>query len=163
MITRVLAVAAAVAVALPAFAEPPPVREQPRDYACAGGQVPSVVRWSEIKPTGSADGFRQAVRDNLRWYRDHGYPQDQIEAYPVDLKGRPSARWFMVVHRDYTEVSSDQQDAAWKAFVAAYGANADVREQQLVCLPRDGRSKAPPTLPAVRPPFEPAWRPRWDR
>src|ERR1700743_3341436 len=110
--------------------------------ACPAGQVFSVVRMSTIKPTGSMDGFNEAVRDHVKWYRDHGYTTNDIASHPVletkdqGQTGTVSKTQVFSIHKNDPHVPRDKYDAAWSAYVAKYRANSDITNEMFVCLPK---------------------------
>jgi len=135
MTTILKAAAAALAVALiaaPALAQPM--------WSCPVGTVPSVVRINTIKP-GQRAVFDQAVRDHLKWYRDHGYSQNEIVVMPVMQTSDYGKTWTvsetqaLSIHRNDPGVPMGVHDAAWNAYVAEYRASSDIATQLLTCLP----------------------------
>lgn len=129
-----IAAAALASVALPAAAQTP-------GSLCPAGTAAGVVRLSTVKSTGSMDGFLQAVKDHLKWYRDHGYKTNEIATYPV-LERPAGGAWTMSktqvlsIHKNAPGVPTAQQDDAWKAYVAEYRANSDITSESYVCLPK---------------------------
>ena len=119
-------------LAAPAFAAP--------DSAVCPNGVVANVRISSIKPTGTRAGFDAAVRDHIKWYRDHGFTaNEQVVADVLDRNGDAlgvSAKEVMTIHYNPPNVPSSQHDAAWDAFVAEYRANSDIVAERTVCLPK---------------------------
>lgn len=109
------------------------------DALCAKGQVVT-VRFNEIKPTGTIEGFNAAAVANQKFYRDKGIKGN------VQLVGRAMVRdaatgtWSFSDKRASTAHVNppgggrgDPNDPAWKAFVAQYDANSTVTAQQTFC------------------------------
>jgi hypothetical protein len=136
--TRALAIAAGCIVSLAAAL---PAAAQNAD-ACPAGQVFSVVRMSTIKPTGSMNGFFDAVHDHLKWYRDHGYTTNDIASHPVLETNDQGQTWTVSktqvfsIHKNDPHVPRDKYDAGWSAYVAKYRANSDITNEAFVCLPK---------------------------
>jgi hypothetical protein len=130
-----LKTACAVALALIAT----PALAQPMS-SCAAGTVPSVVRINTIKP-GQRAAYDQAVRDHIKWYRDHGYTDNDIMVMPVMETPDHGKTWTvsqtqaLSIHRNDPGVPSGAYDAAWAAYVAEYRASSDIATQLLTCLP----------------------------
>ena len=135
---RALAMAAgcivSLATALPAAAQ--------INVACPAGQVSAIVRMSAIKATGSMDGFKEAARDHLKWYRDHGYTTNEIISYPVMETKDQGKTWAVSqtqvfsIHKNDPGVPREKIDAAWNAYVAKYRANSDITSETVICMPK---------------------------
>jgi ketosteroid isomerase-like protein len=108
------------------------------DALCAKGEIVR-VRFNEIKPTGTFDGFKAASVANQNYYRDKGITRN------VQLVGRAMVRdattgtWSFsdqrvsTAHVNPPSGRADTNDPAWKAFVAQYDANSTVTAQQMFC------------------------------
>ncbi len=126
---------AAQAFALPALAQSP-------TRGCPAGTVFSIVRMSTIKPEGSMAGFEEAAKDHVKWYRDHGYKDNQISSSPVLETSDNGKTWTVsktkvfAIHKNDPGVQAKEQDAAWNAYVAKYRANSDIASTTVVCLPK---------------------------
>lgn len=135
--TRVAAFLFALAFASPAFAVDAPSISQ----FCAPGQVPAVIRISAIKPTGSRAGFEEAARDHMKWYRDHGFTQNnQVVLNAIDIDPAThlpvvSKTKVVTIHYNPPRAAEVKTDAAWDAYVAKYRANSDILTEQLACVP----------------------------
>ncbi len=109
---------------------------------CKVGE-PAIVRVSKISPKGSMAGFKKAVADHIKWYRDHGYTKDRqvIAAVmtfdPVKKVMLEAPDQVMTIHTHSTDVPLEKHDAGWAAYVAEYRANSDIATETLVCLPNE--------------------------
>jgi hypothetical protein len=130
-----LAAGALAAVSVPAFAQAP-------EKACPAGTVFSVVRVSTIKSTGSMAGFDDAVKDHIKWYRDHGFKTNEISTHPVLETMDKGKTWtvsktqVLSIHKNDPGQTVGAHDAAWNAYVAKYRANSDITSESFVCLPK---------------------------
>jgi hypothetical protein len=108
---------------------------------CPAGQELVVLRISTLKPTGSRAGFEEAARDHLKWYRDHGFKDNQqmvLDVFDFDQKTGAttvSKTKVMTIHYNMPDPKLIKRDAAWNAYVAKYRANSDIGTEELVCLP----------------------------
>lgn len=105
---------------------------------CDKGQVVT-VRFNELIPGGTFDGFKAAASANQKFYRDRGINGN------VQLVGRAMVRdaktgtWSFspngvsTAHINSPMVRVDSNDPAWKAFVAQYDANSKVTAVQTLC------------------------------
>lgn len=121
--------------AAPAFA-------QADKTECPSGHV-VIYRVSKIKPGGTVEGFRQAVADNLAWYRSHGLTSNIQVGGPVMVmdpatrKASLSPDQVVTLHIDppsFGSKANPPRDAAWDAFVAKYNANSEMVSQTYICL-----------------------------
>ncbi len=108
------------------------------DALCAKGEIVT-VRFNELLPTGTFDGFNAASVANQKYYRDKGITRN------VQLVGRAMVRdaatgtWSFsdkrvsTAHVNPPGGRGDTNDPAWKAFVAQYDANSTVTAQQMFC------------------------------
>jgi hypothetical protein len=107
---------------------------------CPAGSAAAVVRVSQIKPTGSMDGFKKAYADHVKWYADHNL-SDKFALEPVLIydpaKGSATTApdQLMTVHYRASTPPPHAGDAAWDAYVAEYRANSDITTEILTCLP----------------------------
>lgn len=109
----------------------------PKDL-CPNGQL-AIIRFSEIKPTGSKAGFAKAAADNQAWYASHGLTQNHQVAGVVlmrDEKGNwtESPNAVVTVHTNPPGPTAPAPDDAWKAFVAEYDANSTMKNQATICF-----------------------------
>ena len=108
---------------------------------CPAGQEMAIMRISAIKPEGSRAGFDAAMAQHMKWYRDHGYEDNEQVAYAVLGYDREKQQPFvakdkvLTIHYGSPGVPADKRDAGWEAYVAAYKANSDIVTQEIVCLP----------------------------
>lgn len=118
----------------------PVAAEEPEAWTCDGRIA--MLRRSEIIEGGSIEGFLEATRDHMAWYRNNGIDTNiQVVARVVERDsetGReiPSDREIVTLHID----PPDQEglpvgDEAWEAFVAEYVANSKIVEARRICLP----------------------------
>jgi len=108
------------------------------DALCAKGEIVT-VRFNELTPAGSFDGFNAAAVANQKYYRDKGITRN------VQLVGRAMVRdaatgtWSFsdkrvsTAHVNPPSGRADTNDPAWKAFVAQFDANSTVTAQQTFC------------------------------
>ena len=107
--------------------------------ACPSGEY-TVIRNSQIKPTGSVAGFAKAIEDHKAWYKSHGYTKDafywgQVMAVdPTTHQPKPVAGQYYTIHAASSDVPKEKQDAAWAAFVAEYGANSSITSTTILCM-----------------------------
>lgn len=110
----------------------------PADF-CRNGQI-AVLRVSRIAEGGSRSGFDQAVRDQLAWYRSHGFTKNQLVTANVivqDSKSKiwaPSATEVLSMHINPPPIAAVKTDAAWNVFVSGFKANAVVESERTICL-----------------------------
>ena len=110
----------------------------PADF-CKSGQI-AVLRVSRIAEGGSRSGFDQAVRDQLAWYRSHGFTKNQLVTANVivqDSKSKvwtPSATEVLSMHINPPPMAAVKPDAAWNLFVSGFKANAVVESERTICL-----------------------------
>ena len=105
---------------------------------CPKGEIVT-VRFNELTPNGTFEGFNAAAVANQKFYRDKGINGN------VQLVGRvlvrdPATRMWSISPKDVSTAhvnppgrGGDPNDPAWKAFVAQYDANSKVSTQRMVC------------------------------
>jgi len=109
--------------------------------ACDG--VLSIIRVSEITPTGSMDKFMAALAAHQQWYASHGYP-DVIFAARVLMRDPQSGAFsysdkqVMTYHYQKPGGSSPVHDAGWDAYVKLYNDTSTIKETSLSCVPMAG-------------------------
>jgi hypothetical protein len=102
----------------------------------------TTYRVSKIKQGSSRADFDKAVALHLKWYRDHGYNDNNIvTAEPADFDpkvGRLVANPDEVItlHFSGPTVPAASHDAAWDAYVAAYKASSDIVTERRFCMPK---------------------------
>lgn len=122
---------AAALLALPALAH--------ADDACPSGDY-TVIRNSQIKPTGSVAGFAKAIADHKAWYKSHGYPNDAfywgqvMKMDPATHQPKAVAGEYVTVHAASSDVPKEKHDAAWDAYVAEYAANSTITATTVLCM-----------------------------
>lgn len=95
------AIAIAIAFALPGV----PAQAATNTALCANGSV-AVVRVNAIKSTSSRASFEQAVKEQIKWYRDHGFKENDMEVIDVVAFDRASQTssiamsQVMTIHRN---------------------------------------------------------------
>ncbi len=120
-----------------------PARAATNAEVCANGSV-AVVRINAIKATSSRASFDQAVKEHMKWYRDHGFKENDLEVIDVVAFDQASqtasiaANQVMTIHRNPPgpDKTLDLRDAGWEAYVAAYRASSSVVSENTVCLPK---------------------------
>ena len=130
---RQLLILAALSI-FPAFlpAQTPPL-------ACDGRIA--TVRVSEIKPTGSVEGFLAAVAAHKAWTLSHGITNDEIFATRVILRDEKtheqtySTKELMTFHIHGSRQPGPKHDEAYDAFVKLYRDNSDIKSAYDICLP----------------------------
>ena len=100
---------------------------------CPKGTSLTTIRTSTLKSPAMKGDFDKAVQDHVKWYRDHGY-QDVFSVGPQIGATGPSATAIITVHAHSSNVPRDQQDAAWKAYVAEYRATSDITAETFSCM-----------------------------
>ena len=110
---------------------------------CPNGTI-AIVRLNTIKATGSRAGFDQAVKDHMKWYRDHGFKDNEMQVANV-LKYDPKSNQTSVSKTEVLSIHTNPpgpektgplRDAAWDAYVAEYRTNSDIAHEHGVCLPK---------------------------
>src|SRR5262249_11002752 len=113
---------------------------------CPNGTL-ATIRISTIKPTGSRAGFEQAAKDHMKWYRDHGFKDnEQIIADVITMDEAShgpvvSKTEVMTIHYNPAGAAVAMRDAAWDAYVAEYRANSDIASEHTACLPKQPKKK----------------------
>jgi hypothetical protein len=108
--------------------------------ACPAGTVPSLIRINTIKP-GQNALYEKAAKDHLKWYRDHGFMDNDITATPLLETTDHGATWtasstkMLSIHRNDPGAPTSMHDAAWAAYVAEYRASSDIMTEIPTCLP----------------------------
>lgn len=109
---------------------------------CPSAKI-AIIRLSKIKSGGSRAGFDQAVKDQIAWYRSHGFTGNRIvEADVLDVaaRARPSvsSTEALTIHYDPPTASGQQidPDDAYRAFVKEFRDNSDIEVEKIVCLPQ---------------------------
>jgi hypothetical protein len=106
--------------------------------ACDG--VLSIVRLSEITPTGSMDKFMAAVAAHQAWYTSHGFP-DVIFAAKVMARDPQSGSFaysdkqVLTFHYSKPGGQPPVRDAGWDAYVKLYNDTSTIKEATLSCVP----------------------------
>ena len=102
---------------------------------CSGVVV--TVRVSEITPEGSVETFKAAVAAHLKWYRDHGFKNNQIViGQIVDPETHSySDKKFMTYHINPPNPATTKTDAAWDAYVKLYQGTSKILETYITCMP----------------------------
>lgn len=106
--------------------------------ACDG--VLSIVRLSEITPTGSIDKFMAAVAAHQAWYASHGLT-DVIFAARVLERDTPTSAFaysdkqVQTYHYSKPGGARPARDAAWDAYVKLYSETSTIKETVLSCVP----------------------------
>jgi hypothetical protein len=146
VLTVVAASALTLAAAQPAAAQKAPalspgeaLRAAQTAKPCPAGQVFAMVRISTVKPTGSIEGYKEAVRDQLKWYRDHGYMTAEVTAYPVVETPDQGKSWavskthILSIHKNRPVAPQQKQDPSWDAVTAKLVANVDITSDTYFC------------------------------
>lgn len=114
--------------------------EEPAPFTCDGRIV--MLRRSEIVPGGSIEGFLEATRQHVAWYRSHGVETNiQVVARVVERDaetGReiPSDSEIVTLHVNPPDPEGlPVGDEAWQAFVGLYSKNARIVDATRICLP----------------------------
>ncbi|MCA3696954.1 DUF4440 domain-containing protein [Aquidulcibacter sp.] len=108
------------------------------DALCAKGEIVT-VRFNELTPNGTFDGFSAAAVANQKYYRDKGITRNVQLVGRVMVRDAATGTWsFSTKDVSTAHVSppgrgQDVNDPAWKAFVAQYDANSKVTAQRMVC------------------------------
>jgi len=118
----------------------PLAAEEPEPWTCEGHVA--MLRRSEIIEGGSIEGFLEATRHHIAWYRSNGVETNiQVVARVIERDvetGReiPSDREIVTLHIDPPDREGlPIGDEAWEAFVAEYVANSKIVEARRICLP----------------------------
>jgi ketosteroid isomerase-like protein len=130
---------------------------------CPGGEIVT-VRFNELTPGGTYEGFKSAAAANQKFYRDRGINGNVQLVGRVMLRDPATGTWSFspkdvsTAHVNPPMGRGDPNDPAWKAFVAQYDANSKVSAQRSVCY-------APPidetaTITAEIKKFEQVWADR---
>jgi hypothetical protein len=112
---------------------------QSAPLACDGHIA--TVRLSEIKASGTPEGFLAAVAAHKAWYASHGVTSDEIFATRVivrDEKTRArsySDKFFMTFHIHGSNQPGPKHDEGYDAFVKLYRDNSDIKEEHDICMP----------------------------
>src|SRR5579863_8045963 len=112
---------------------------QSTPLACDGRIA--TVRVSEIKPTGSVEGFLAAVAAHKAWTISHGLTNDEIFATRVILRDEKSreqtysTKELMTFHIHGSRQPGPKHDEAYDAFVKLYRDNSDIKSAYDICLP----------------------------
>ncbi len=120
-----------------------PARAATNTELCANGSV-AVLRVNSIKPASSRASFEQAVNEHMKWYRDHGFKENDMEIVDVLTFDRASqtsgiaTSQVMTIHRNPpgADKTLALRDAAWQAYVAAYRASSSIVSENTVCMPK---------------------------
>ncbi len=108
------------------------------DALCAKGEIVT-VRFNELKPTGTFEGFNAATVANQKYYRDKGITRNVQLVGRAMVRDAASGTWSFsdkrasTAHVNPPSGRADTNDPAWKAFVAQYDANSTVTAQQMFC------------------------------
>ncbi len=130
---------------------------------CPDGEIVT-VRFNELTPSGTFDGFKAAAAANQKYYRDRGINGNIQLVGRVMVRDPATGTWSFspkdvsTAHVNPPMGRGNPNDPDWKAFVAQYDANSKVSAQRSVCY-------APPidetaTITAEIKKFEQVWADR---
>lgn len=116
----------------------PSAHAQATGPSCDGDLA--LIRVSQLKPTGSLQGFMKAQEAHLAWYRKRGHKDNEIYSARVIVRDDTSKSFrysdteIMTFHvRPPGEMTTD---AEWDAYVKMYRDNSDIKSEHMVCLPK---------------------------
>ena len=116
----------------------PPAHAQNPPPPCDGDLA--IVRVSQLKPTGSLQGFMKAQDAHLAWYRKRGHKDNEIYSARVIVRDEASQSFrysdtdIMTFH--VRPPGAMQTDAEWDAYVKMYRDQSDIKSDYMVCLPK---------------------------
>ena len=104
----------------------------------------AMIRVSEIKPSGSINGFLAGVAAHKAWYRSDGITDNDVYATRVvvqDDKTKAlsySDKQIMTFHINPPGAARTPKrgDAAWNAYVKMYQDNSDIKTEVYTCMPK---------------------------
>lgn len=123
---------------MPGFAQTKTAAEP----ACNG--TLATVRVSEIKSTGTMNGFLAAVAAHKAWYRANGITDNDIFAARVLVRDEKTGVWsnsektVLTYHMNPpgSARTPKRGDEAWKAYVKMYQDNSEMKSEYFTCMPK---------------------------
>jgi hypothetical protein len=111
---------------------------EPAVPACDG--VVSVVRMSEITPTGSVDKLMAAVAAHQAWYASHGFTDVIVAARVLERNPQTHAESYsdkqvLTLHYAKPDSARPVHDAAWDAYVKMYNETSIIKSTTVACVP----------------------------
>ena len=100
----------------------------------------AIIRISQLKPTGTLEGFMKAQDAHLAWYRKRGHKDNEIYSARIIIRDDASKSFrysdseVMTFH--VRPPGPTTTDAEWDAYVKMYRDQSDIKSDYMVCLPK---------------------------